>query len=177
MNELMATVWKFLINLFWTNGLTTVPIVVSIVAVFIAVATARKQNKIALFEKRYMVLSQLNAVLAIDAGIYDSTDCHVILSVFDAYFGTQISVTTGQDRLIATVSFLRKLRHDIFQASLLFRNRKITKHVEEILLVFARVITDAAAEKLNPEDQTLLHKQCEDFYKKECNWLYKKTRL
>ena len=82
MTELMATVWKFLVNLFWTNGLTTVPIVVSIVAVCIAVATARKQNKIALFEKRYMVLSQLNAVLAIDAGIYDSTDWHVILSVF-----------------------------------------------------------------------------------------------
>ena len=177
MNELVATVWKFLVNLFWTNGLTTVPIVVSIVAVFIAVATARKQNIIALFEKRYMVLSQLNAVLAIDAGIYDSTDCHVILSVFDAYFGTQISVTTGAEQLIATISFLRKLRHDIFQASLLFRNRKITKHIEEILLVFARVITDAAAEKLNPENQTLLHKQCEEFYKKECNWLYKKTRL
>ena len=73
--------------------------------------------------------------------------------------------------------FLRKLRYDIFQASLLFKNREITKHVEEILLAFARVITDAAAEKLNPEDQMLLHKQCEDFYKKECNWLYKKTRL
>ena len=124
-----------------------------------------------------MVLSQLNAVLAIDAGIYDSTDFHMILSIFDAYFGTQSSVTTGQERLIATVSFLRKLRHDIFQASLLFKNRKITKHVEEILLVFARVITDAAAEKLNPDDQMLLHKQCEDFYKKEYKWLYKKTRL
>ena len=177
MTETLSTIWECLVNVFWNNGLTTAPIVVSIVAVFISVATARKQNKIALFEKRYMVLSQLNAVIAIDAGIYDSTDPHVILSVFDAYFRTQSSVTTGQERLIVTISFLRKLRNDILQASLLYRNKKVTKHIEEILLIFARVISDAAADKLNPEDQKLLHEKCESFYKTGYSWLHKKTRL
>ena len=33
--------------------LVIVPILVSIVAIFISIATAKKQNKIALFERRY----------------------------------------------------------------------------------------------------------------------------
>ena len=44
--------------------LVIVPIVVSIVAIYISIATARKQNKIALFERRYNCLFQIKTVLA-----------------------------------------------------------------------------------------------------------------
>ena len=43
--------------------LVIVPIVVSVVAIYISIATARKQNKIALFERRYNCLFQIKTVL------------------------------------------------------------------------------------------------------------------
>ena len=50
MKDVLSAAWVLIVDVFWNNALTTMPIIISLVAVVISIATARKQNRIALFE-------------------------------------------------------------------------------------------------------------------------------
>ena len=69
-----------------------VPIILSIVAIGISIATARKQNKIALFDRRYACLFQIRMILQFAEAIKEVSDPKVILQLFDAFWGPTLLI-------------------------------------------------------------------------------------
>lgn len=117
-----------------------VPIVISLVAIVISVCAARKQNKIALFEKRYEALTWIQSMLSFSEGIYDGGNKLVILCVFDGYFGTNLCDKSDDDRFIEAMARVERLKHDVLQVKFLFPFEydtdleKIVNHLKEYIL-------------------------------------------
>lgn len=53
----------------WDYLIVSVPIIISVIAIFVSVGTAKRQNRIALFEKRYEVISLLGFLLGVCEGL------------------------------------------------------------------------------------------------------------
>ena len=59
MQELITTLEKLLAKNFIDYALVIIPIVISLIAIALSIVTTQKQNRIALFEKRYDAYSNL----------------------------------------------------------------------------------------------------------------------
>lgn len=154
-----------------------IPIILSVVAIYISITTARKQNRIALFDKRYVVLTHINAVITFAAGLHDCDSPEIVCGLFDTYFSSNICSYMGEDRFLNAVTNTRKIRDIIFQSRFLFSCKEINEHITEIVMLFATIVTDAAANRVRTTKIEEFCKICDAFYKNDYPKLSKKTHL
>ena len=101
MDELISAIEK-LSQKDWVDYLLIIiPILVSLVAIVISVATARKQNRIALFKMRYGALMQIKTILRFEKETYNVDSPEAILAIYDMLYGTNIRGHKNEDSVLA----------------------------------------------------------------------------
>lgn len=120
MEELVSAIEKLAEKSTFDYIIIIAPILLSIIAIGISIFTAHRQNKIALFEKRYEVISEVKSILAFAKTVSDYKDKRKILIFFDSFFGTQVSDLLEGDKDLYVPSIIGKLRYDLSQAQFLF---------------------------------------------------------
>lgn len=156
--------------------LVIVPIIVSIVAIYISIATAKKQNRIALFEKNHKALCLLNKIFNLEKTIEKQENAHIIIQCFDMAFNSDLAQHNPDVALIKASNILSKVDNDI---SVIYytNNVKYRTMINDILASLANVIADAIVDKVNHEEKHKLHRACIKFYSLGFVKLEKKTRI
>ena len=152
--------------------LVIVPILVSIVAIFISIATARKQNKIALFERRYNCFFQIKTVLAFSKAIETPYDRKVIVALFDSFWGTNIAFLSGDKQLVLAMSQVEIIKKDIEQATFLFKH-EFNVPPTNIIDHLQSVIIDSILDKSIENDRNKLLSMCKEFEEKDLKHIQK----
>lgn len=150
--------------------LVIVPILVSIVAIFISIATAKKQNKIALFEKKYNSLIQIHTIASFANSIKDNNNLSskLILVLFDAYWGTDISNISGTEtqRAIRAKSQISLIKTQVSQAQFLFK-QDLSVDLNVMGELFHKVVMDAIGNDSSNETINEFCELCDNFYKND----------
>ena len=155
--------------------LVIVPIAISVVAVVISIATAKKQNKIALFEKRYNCLFQIKTILNFADTIKDA-DGKTILGLYDAFWGTNIYHLKGDRQIIEAKCHFEIIKKDIEQANFLF-NYKFSVSTTDIAKAFHAVLFDAIQDKYLEKSKNDFSTICDKFTEKDFKKIQKKVKL
>ncbi|MBO5930739.1 MAG: hypothetical protein J6Q70_00705 [Clostridia bacterium] len=153
-----------------------VPIVVSIVAIYISIVTARKQNKIALFERRYNCLFQIKTILNFADTIKEGADEKIILALYDAFWGTNISRLSGDNQIIAAKCHFEVLKKDVEQAIFLF-NHKFDVAPIDVLKSFHALLFDAIGRKNLEQSKKEFFLICDKFAERDFKKLRKTVKL
>ena len=147
-----------------------VPVVISIVAIVISIATARKQNKIALFEKKYNSLIQIHTIASFANSIKDNNNLSskLILVFFDAYWGTDISNISGTEiqKAIRAKSQISLIKTQVSQAQFLFK-RELSVDLNVMGELFHKVVMDAIGNDTSNETINEFCELCDAFYKND----------
>lgn len=152
--------------------LVIVPILVSIVAIFISIATAKKQNKIALFERRYNCLFQIKTVLAFSKTIETPFDRKVIIALFDSFWGTNVAFLSGDKQLVLAMSQVEIIKKDVEQATFLFKH-KFNVPPTNIIDYLQSVLISSILDKSIDDDRNKLLFSCKEFEEKDLNYIQK----
>lgn len=140
--------------------IAVVPIALSVVAIWISVSTARKQNKIAMFELRYKCISQIRTIISFDKSIYDITEPILILCMLDALWGTDISDDIGFDeKVLKSRCHQEMLLREVLQAESLFKGNFHTD-LSELLRNMQTIVMGAISGEINEEHRTKFHNLC-----------------
>ena len=156
--------------------LIIIPIILSFLAIIISISTARKQNRIALFEKKYKALCLLNAIINFEKSIEKLDNAVIIVQCFDMAFNSDVAQHTSDMALIKASSILDQVDRDI---SVIYytTNGKYRPMINDILKSLAIVSADAIVEKVNEEEKKRLHKACIKFYSLGYSKLDKKMKI
>lgn len=155
------------------------PIILSVIAIFISIYTMWKQNKIALFEKRYMIISQLRLLITFDNCVSHSYTALSVLSAFDSAFGTDIInifENSREDAMIKVNNRLKILQNDILMGEF-FLHHDYKEKTSEILQITRLIVFNAIDKKPQPDLCKELHNLCEKLKDDYVEELIKKTRL
>lgn len=139
--------------------LISVPIAISIVAIIISIATARKQNRIALFEMRYKALLQIKTILSFEDMAYGEDSPQVILRAFDMFYGTDIRSEDEIVALMVSAQQMKTIEQDIASVSFLL-NKKRQDIFDQLLADFSQVIIDAIDKRITTESKENFHSVC-----------------
>jgi len=153
------------------------PIILSAVAIYISIATARKQNRISLFEKRYIVITQINAIITFAAGVRNCDSPNIICGLFDTYFDSNICSYSGEDRILNAVARTRKVRDIVFQSKFLFQSKYTDESITKIVMLLTAVVVDASANRVAPNKIEDFCQECDVFYETKYPMLSKQTHL
>ena len=152
------------------------PIVLSVIAIVISIHTTKKQNDIALFEKRYKVLAHVRSIIKFDESIHDCNDPKLILSLFDAYYGTNLSKISIYDGILLSTSFFSNMKNEVLMGKFLFG----VDYDEEITLIIEnlrKVVGKALSNKIDEDIQANLHAECLFFAKETLQKMNSKMKL
>ena len=97
--------------------LIIVPIVISLVAVFISVFLARRQNKIAMFEIRYRALATIKRLLNFNVVFYVINHPRIIIEYFNGCFEYSIDLQDQVKALLAARMNFDKMEETIIAIS------------------------------------------------------------
>lgn len=153
-----------------------VPIVISIVAIVISIVTAKKQNKIALFEKKYEALFQLKTVISFAQTIEQCEKLIHILQLFDSFWGANLSNTSQDDILPATKYQIEIIKNDVEQIAFLFEC-KFYDSAKEIIKKLHQVMMDATEGKVIQEHIADFVNSSLAFYDKDFKELENQTSI
>lgn len=154
-----------------------VPIAISVIAIIISIATAKKQNKIALFERRYSCLFQIKMILNFADTIQDQDiEGKIILGLYDSFWGTNIYHLKGDKQIIEAKSHLEILKKEVEQVGFLF-NYKCSISPTDIIKAFNGVLFDAMMDKDLKESIDKFYSLCTDFTEKDFKKLQKEIKL
>ena len=176
MRAVFSAIWDFIVLIFYTNASISIPIIISLVAIGISIATAKKENKIALFELRYKSYAQLKTISSFDASIYDAHDSSIILKIFDALWGTNIADLADEEKLIKERCEMEKIIRDVHQIKFLFKH-KFVVDFSRVLQNMQHLLSSATVGKIDLEAQKELHRLCELFEDKDLNYICKNLRI
>ena len=157
-------------------ALVLVPIVVSCIAIAISVRTAKKQNKIAMFQIRYTAIFQMQTILNFVSGLEGTDDPKIILRLFDSLWGTNGTKADYEDNLIQYRSKLEKIKSDVLQFEFAF-NYKCKTDPSDIVYALHLVVMAAISEKDIAVNVSSLKALCQSFYEIDYKQLTKKTRI
>lgn len=139
--------------------LISVPIAISIVAIIISIAAARKQNRIALFEMRYKALLQIKTILSFEDIAYREDSPQAILRAFDMFYGTDIRSEDEIVALMVSAQQMKIIEQDIASVSFLL-NKKRQGIFDQLLGDFSQVIIDAIKKRITTESKENFHSVC-----------------
>ncbi len=156
-------------------GLIFVPILISILAVVISVLTAKKQNKIALFEIKYGVISQIRLIKAFSNCLKDSINSITILSAFDSCFemnllqeyeqSKQTNQQNKQDIIIKINNRLKALQNNMLTVEFFLKAYK-REDTAKLMIQLRKIVVSALDENIDDEIIKDFKMLSDDFMKK-----------
>ena len=131
--------------------LIIVPIAISLVAIFVSIVTARRQNKIAMFELRYKALSTIKRISYFASTFYVTKNPHVVIESFNCCFATCLD---NKDELRSLVNARVKMNEmeenvAIISSMLSDYDRKI---IEKTFAMLSNIINSAIVDEVNDSD-------------------------
>lgn len=155
----------------WFDYLSVIaPLVLSVVAIWISIATARKQNRIALFELHFAALTDIRRILVFGAMIEGASSTNVIRLMYDGRFGTAISNASEKDALCQVMAITVDLEKSSLVKSLV-RGATADQILKLIYLMQAFMLHVVHGEKYT-EQRDAFCAACEQFsmgtYKELC---------
>ena len=160
MNKIIEVLINFASTPWMDYLLAIASIFVSVVAVAISISTATKQNKIAMFEKRYTCICQMNTILSFENSTYDCNETILIQCLYDALWGTHISDNIGFDeKILMARCHAELLYRDVMQAKYLFKG-KLHTDLAAMLKCMHSVVMASINCEFDEENQEKLHHYC-----------------
>lgn len=188
MDELIEAINSVSRNTFIDYLLIILPIVLSFVAICISISVAKKQNQIALLEKRAEAISLLNQILIFSNQIknIDENNKSGITSICTFFYVNFDEKGLKKDQLNDSVSptmvmaTIEKLRAKLAVIEFLF-DRSSSTAIDDIIRKMKRMISDLCLIKTR-KDEFWEHKQvfcdaCKKFEKEYLPALKEKTRM
>lgn len=159
LSELIANVQLSQQRDLWDYIAIIAPLVLSVVAVWISIGTAKKQNKIALFEMRYRVVSILSFLLPVAKELVNSKeidDWTILATAMDTYkmSATDSSAEFDYPKLD---SFYTHLILDAGMVNCLF-DKKGTKQIMDFLEEFHEFVSIVCKDEVTEEARADLNK-------------------
>lgn len=159
----------------WFDYLSVIaPLFLSGVAIWISIATARKQNQIALFGLRHEALVEIHTIFSFDAKISESDDGAYIVTVYDGLFGTTLSTSTSQEAIIQIVAITRRLENKILIRIL--TTQKEAEAADRLIYSLQTMMLAVIAEREFAAEREAFHRNCVDFEKRTYYKLSKKVK-
>ncbi len=158
------------------NIVSVISIIISFVAILISIMTAKKQNKIALFELRYKCYAQLRTIRSFDSTIYDCDDANMIIKIFDMLWKTNLADKLGDECLVKSRCQMEQIANDVLQSEFLFR-RKFDVDFADVLINTQKILMEASYGKVDKEAKIELHKLCELIEKKDIDYMKNKLKI
>lgn len=155
----------------WFDYLSVIaPLVLSVVAIWISISTARTQNRIALFDIRHTALYRLKTLLEFNQRIQGDISKGLIAFFFDAHFGTNIEQCDSSQGMNQVIMTINQLERDIIVRPFV-RRKEDRKEIYDILvalrnLMLFYVLNDESTEDSRDELNTLCTKLYNGRYKK-----------
>lgn len=161
LTELITTVQCLQQRDLWDYFAIVAPLVLSVVAVWISISTAKKQNKIALFEMRYKVVSVLCFLLPVAKEVVDPKEKEIdywtiLATAMDTYkmSATDSAAETDYSKLD---SFYTHLTFEAGRVGCLFAE-KDTKQIMNFLEEFHGFISLVCKDEVTTESRDRLSK-------------------
>lgn len=151
-----------------------VPLLLSVVAIWISISTARKQNKIALFDKRYAVLAAIKRIVTFSQS-FNQTENLKANIVYQTYCRTfDIAYNEKEETLQSNmVRSFRNIECIVFMAEYLF-DMEFVNGVDNITTAMAKVLNNIAVGKEFQEEYNTFRQLCSDFSDRFDNeWVHK----
>lgn len=154
-----------------------VPILLSLVAVTISICTARKQNRIALFEKRISVLSIAEMLICYAESIndVDVKNHKILFSIYNSAFGTSIT-SINSESATAFYYSLKQIEKDLLMANYLF-GKEEAKQLEDICGLLNDFMTSIFSGKPDGQIKTAFCSACLSFDAALLKGMEKKVKL
>lgn len=152
------------------------PILVSVVAIIISIATSWKQNKIALYEQRYRCLAQVKRIISFSEMIKENKNPVIVLELFDALWGSNVSKSSGDAQIIRAKYQIEIIKDDVEQITFLFKHSSY----ESFALIIQNLHTimlEAIDKRVVQEHLDAFCKSCDNFYVDDFKQLTKRTKL
>lgn len=156
--------------------IATTPIILSLIAIITSIHSVKKQNAIALFEKRYKIISHIKSILRFDEAVYDCNDAKLIICLFDAFLGSDLLHMSANDRIIKSSSILSGIKNDILMGKFLFK----IEYENEIVLILEdvrKIIGNASSNNIVQDTQKELHSRCLSFANKDFTKMMKEIKI
>ena len=131
--------------------LIIVPIIISLAAIIISVSTARRQNKIAMFERRYTALATIKKVLNFNVVFYITDLPKVIIEYFNSTFDSSINVQDQVKAVLVARMKLDKMEENIVAISDVL-DKSDKKILEKTFAKLSKIISDAITGKIDNQD-------------------------
>lgn len=179
MDELISAIEKISQKDWVDYLLIIIPILVSLVAIVISIATARKQNRIALFKMRYKGLMQINSMFRFEEGIYNVDSPEVILAIYDMIYGTNIRGDKNEDSVLALMKAAQQEKSIEEDISVLYF---LTSENDNALFgvmytSFAEIVIAAVDGEVIKESQEKLHLACSEIKESVYDKLLDKIKI
>lgn len=168
----------------WEIALVIAPIIISVLALFISLYIAHRQNKIALFEKRYRVVYLVKKTIEFSKLINNENDNEIIFFLYQIYFkfnfGFELKKENGclsEERAREYVLLSQSIFcEDLFMTEYLF-NHRIAVHIEYLINVFEKFMIMVVSESDCGKDKEDYMNECKEFEQKHIKELYKIVSL
>lgn len=131
--------------------LIIVPIIISLVAIFISIATAKRQNNIAMFELRYKALATIKRVLGFKVVFYVADNPRVIVESFNASFDACIDTKDKVKAHISARQTLNAMEESILALSEVLDNSD-KKILEKTFAMLSKLIGNAVEGKSDSQN-------------------------
>lgn len=131
--------------------LIIVPIIISLVAIFISIATAKRQNNIAMFELRYKALATIKRVLSFKIVFYITDIPLVIVEYFNACFDACIDTKDKVKAHISARQTLNAMEESILALSEVLDNSD-KKILEKTFAMLSKLIGNAIEDRNDSQD-------------------------
>lgn len=150
------------------------PLILSVVAIWISISTAKKQNKIALFDIRCKALHSINLLLAFGEKLEKCKCDEAIIDNFNTTFGTRINIFTPDpiDAQREALNCLNVLSINILAAKFVFTNENL-KLIEEIYSMENDYVYGVIEEGMNEAEQCVIQEKCKKYRHKYLDALIK----
>lgn len=166
----------------WVDySLIIVPILISVISIYISIHTANKQNKIALYQLRYKALCRLNCILMFDKNVLEYKSSDIIINGCNLFFKMDLQQGTSNedvpwDQYIKATSCLSEIDNDL---SILYCTitDKQKESIDIIMGCLADIIASAISGEISEEKIITLHAECSRFSDKEFKKLEKKIKI
>lgn len=148
--------------------ITALPILLSLGAICITIHVAREQNKIALFEKKYNCLFQIHLITNFSDLIKDTNNANVILALFDAQWGTDISNVrnTEVQKSLHAKCQINLIKMHVSQAQFLFK-QEMSVDTNVMGDRFCKIVMGAIGNNVSKETLKEFCEICENFNKND----------
>ena len=156
----------------------TAPIILSVVAIWISISTARKQNRIALFDIKCEALHVISLILSFGADLKDNKSGEDIIDLFGVNFSSFIGrkENSSTEEMREDIAHLNNIDKALTAAKYVFPKRSISI-IEKIWEMEQDYICEIVESGPNAEHQNRIVDQCAKYKKKYYKELTQRVRL